>query len=163
LYAGTSSSGIFRSTNGGASWGPLNGGLTNRNVSALATPRSYQPQVFVGIGRLLQGGAGVSELHSAVPAFDTDARADVAIYRPSTGHWFVGRSSDSGLTTVRLGSPGDVPVPGDYDGDGRGDLAVFSTASGVWRILRSSDGGLSTIGFGAPRLGDKPLPADYDG
>jgi hypothetical protein len=48
--------------------------------------------------------------------YDADGAADVAVYRTTTGEWFVRRSSDSALTLVPWGSPvlGDVPVPGRY-------------------------------------------------
>src|SRR5438874_1144866 len=36
LYAGTDSNGVFKSTNGGASWSAVNTGLTAKTVSILA-------------------------------------------------------------------------------------------------------------------------------
>ena len=58
--------------------------------------------------------------------FDGDGKADVTVYRPSTGAWmtlFSGKSPQS--LTTQWGTPGDVPVPGDYDGDGKIDIAVY--------------------------------------
>ena len=96
--------------------------------------------------------------------FDNDGRNDLAVYRPSTGQWFVARSS-AGLLQQTWGAPslGDMPVPEDYDGDGRADIAVFRMASGQWIILNSSNGSATTVSWGAPSLGDTPVPGDYNG
>ncbi|HEY0547159.1 MAG TPA: zinc-dependent metalloprotease family protein [Pyrinomonadaceae bacterium] len=90
--------------------------------------------------------------------YDGDAKTDVAVYRPSSGTWYVLRSSDNAVTAQNWGISTDVPVPGDYDGDGKADYAVFR--SGTWYLLRST-AGATGISFG---LGtDAPVPSDYDG
>ena len=98
---------------------------------------------------------------SVPPSFDDDDRADVAIFRPTTGEWFISRSTDGGLTTAAFGAPGDVPVPGKYDKDAKPDLALFRPATGQWFIWQSSDGFSFAITFG--EQGDRAVPADYDG
>ncbi len=82
---------------------------------------------------------------------------DIAVYRPSSGTWYV--SEGSGYTENRLGGPADIPVSGDFDGDGNTDYAVFN--NGNWTIRRSSDGGLTSRQFGL--AGDIPARGDYDG
>ncbi len=106
-----------------------------------------------------------------VPAdYDGDGRTDVAVWRPAgepaarfwfefEGTWYITRSSDAGVTSLRWGASDDVPVPADYDGDGRADIAIWR--DGAWHIVRSSDGVPVTHGWGAP--GDVPVAADYDG
>jgi hypothetical protein len=96
--------------------------------------------------------------------FDGDGRADVGVYRPSTGEWFIVRSGSGGLL-LGWGAPtlGDVPAPADFDGDGRTDIAVYRRSNGQWFVLRSGDGGLTQLSWGAPALQDVPVPADYDG
>ena len=101
--------------------------------------------------------------------FDGDGRQDRAVYRPSTGEWFI-FGSTSGFQTRVFGSPaasglGDVPVPADFDGDGKTDLAIYRQATGEWFIFGSTSG-FQTRVFGAPAvlgLGDTPVPADFDG
>jgi hypothetical protein len=87
---------------------------------------------------------------------------NIAIYRQSTGEWFI-RRANSTLQQIPWGSPplGDVPVQGDYDADGKTDVAVYRKSTGEWLIRRSSDGGLSIVPWGAPTLGDIPIPGRY--
>ncbi len=91
--------------------------------------------------------------------YDGDGRADFAVFRPSTGAWYILRSSDGLVTSVNFGLGTDKTVQGDYDGDLKTDIAVFR--DGNWYILRSSDNGFVGINWGLDT--DKPVPGDYDG
>ena len=55
----------------------------------------------------------------------------------------------------------------DYDGDGRTDVAVYRPVSGEWFISQSGQSGaVRQLAWGAPSssgLGDRAVPADYDG
>ena len=90
--------------------------------------------------------------------FDNDRKSDVAVFRPSSGSWYLLKSAD-GFAGIGFGVSGDRIVPGDYDGDGRIDVAVFR--EGNWYLLRSSDGSFFATTFG--QSGDIPVAADYDG
>ena len=104
------------------------------------------------------------------PDYDGDGRSDIAVYRPTTGEWFILQSATGTGMLVSWGAPsstglGDVAVPGDYDGDGRTDIAVYRQTTGTWHILYSF-GGSAAIDFGAPAgsgIPDTPVPGDDDG
>lgn len=92
-----------------------------------------------------------------VPAdYDGDNRDDLAVWRPSTGFWYIRRSTNLNLDVFSWGQTGDVPVPGDYDADGKDDPSVFR--NGTWFMVRSTQG-LAQGGWGV--AGDIPIPRKY--
>ena len=94
--------------------------------------------------------------------FDGDGKTDSAVYRPSTGVWFINYSS-TGATAQVLdgGAGGDIIVPADYDGDGKTDVAIFRPSRGLWYVINSSSGSAMSRIWG--QSGDVPVPADFDG
>lgn len=118
------------------------------------------------------------ETDNLVPGdYDGDGRTDIAIHRkliafPETGTWWIFNSLDFSHYAARWASNNigefDTPVPADYDGDGKTDLAYYRRTDvvggpGTFFILPSSTNiGISTT-WGLPSLGDRPVPADYDG
>ena len=106
---------------------------------------------------------------NTVGDFDADGKRDLAIYRQSSGDWFVFGTA-TGFQTRTFGAPaasglGDIPVPRDFDGDGKADLAIYRQSTGEWFIFGSATG-FQTRTFGAPAasgLGDIPVPDDFDG
>jgi alpha-tubulin suppressor-like RCC1 family protein len=100
--------------------------------------------------------------------FEGDLATDVSVYRPSTGQWFVLRSSTlftTGMPVVTFGQEGDVPLMGDFDGDSKRDVAVYRPTTGTWFWLKSSTNNTdySYKGWGVEAQGDVPVPGDFDG
>lgn len=96
---------------------------------------------------------------------DGDGQADLTVYRPGDGNWFI-RQSQGGYANFSIyqwGLAGDLPKPADFDGDGAADLVVYRPSTGEWFIRASSSGYVSfaTYQWGLP--GDTPLPGDFDG
>ncbi|MBA3631302.1 MAG: VCBS repeat-containing protein [Acidobacteria bacterium] len=89
--------------------------------------------------------------------YDGDLKADVSVFRPDNGVWYI-LGSQNGPSGAAFGISTDKPVPADYDGDGKTDIAVYR--SGVWYLQRST-AGFTGVAFGA--AGDIPQPADFDG
>jgi hypothetical protein len=117
--------------------------------AASPTPKLSKELVYAGSKLLAVEDAGAN----APPP------ADLAVWRPSSGVWWV--VGASGPISLQWGLSGDVPVAGDYDGDGKTDFSIFRPSSNTWWIMRSSDGGSHSVMFGTS--GDKTAPADYDG
>jgi hypothetical protein len=105
-----------------------------------------------------------------VPAdYDGDGKTDVAVWRPSSGVWYVLKSSDSFNWASYIGvqwgygASQDVPVPGDVDGDGKADIVVWRPSDGNWYVRLSASGYKSFVVHQWGQAGDVPVPADYDG
>ena len=94
--------------------------------------------------------------------YEGDGITDIAVFRPSTGEWFVLRSSSLTLltlvwggrtdipaqgdydgdctieVTLVWGGGADIPVPADFDGDSKADVAIFRPSTGEWFIRQST-------------------------
>ena len=104
---------------------------------------------------------------------DGDGKADLIVWRASTGTWYWLTSSSGYSYTAGGGiqwgnaSLGDQPVLGDYDGDGLADLALWRASTGTWYWLTSSShysyASAHGIQWGNSGLGDRVVTGDIDG
>ncbi len=130
--------------------------LSRLNPFAALPPTSPTPQLSK---EYLYAGSRLLAVEDANAV--ASPPADLAVWRPSTGTWWVRGGPGSQQAAQGWGTGGDIPVQGDYDGDGKTDFCVFRPSTSQWWIFKSSDGSYYPTTFGSP--GDKPAPADYDG
>jgi len=141
--------GWFGSTlphNSSSTWNPF------AQTTSTPTPQLSKEYIYAGSKLLAVADANAN---AAPPA-------DLAIWRPLTGEWYIyNGESVSELPNAIAGQSGDIPVQGDYDGDGKTDFSYFRPSEGRTYIIRSSDNSAYTVDLGTQ--GDIPVPADYDG
>jgi hypothetical protein len=89
--------------------------------------------------------------------FTGDGRADISVFRPSNGVWYV-LQPDGNFSGTQFGQSGDRVAAADYDGDSKTDYAVYR--DGTWYRQRSM-AGFDVVNWGL--ASDRPVPADYDG
>ncbi len=85
--------------------------------------------------------------------------ADLAVWRPSSGVWYVYNLVTAAWTSYGWGNSSDIPVQGDFDGDGKTDFAIYRPTDNNWWITTSGNSSYYSTAFGAS--GDIPVPADY--
>jgi hypothetical protein len=65
-------------------------------------------------------------------------------------------------TTFSFGTPGDIPLAGDWNGNGISDIGVFRPSSGNWYLDYNPSGVVDTT-FHFGTTGDIPLAGDWNG
>ena len=75
---------------------------------------------------------GISEDKPATGDYDGDGKADIAVFRPSSGVWYWVNSNDNSFHGEQFGIDTDLITPADFDGDGKTDLAVHRLLNCDW-------------------------------
>jgi hypothetical protein len=118
-------------------------------------------------GTITAGGQTftINQAAAALPRrsfdYDGDGKADLSVFRPSAGSWYISQSSNNAFIAVQFGANGDLIAPADFDGDGKTDICVFRPTDGGWYRLNSSNNTFTPAQFGTN--GDLPVPGDFDG
>ena len=131
--------------NAGSTWNPFAAPLPN------PTPQLSKEYIYAGSRMLAVVDANANETPPG----------DLAVWRPSSGVWYVFNLSNSNWTEYTWGNSSDMPVQGDFDGDGTTDFAIYRPTTYDWWVTTSSNNSHFNANFGAS--GDIPVPADYDG
>jgi FG-GAP-like repeat len=124
----------------------------------LAPPPTVTPTPQLSKEYIYAGGKMVSSIDAGAQEVPP---GDIAVFRPSSGVWYILGGPNSAQTSQTWGTSGDMVEQGDYDGDGKTDFAVFRPSTNTWWILRSSDTSYYSVSLGSTN--DIPAPADYDG
>ncbi len=163
IFAGTFGNGIFRSTNGGASWQAINSGLGNLIVNSLSIDPTNTAIVLAGTGRGPLVGEPTAGVYRTTNRGDTwtgvltNASSSELDRVPqnsqivySAGAGPVHRSTNGGITWTRLVPPANDPIRNNsLTGiavsplDSNLVIAGGNTEGGTGQVFRSTNGGAS--------------------
>ena len=133
-------------------------GLT-RGTTYYFVVRAYD--VNYALSDLSNEALGPALGETTVGDFAGNGKADISVFRPSNGTWYIRDAATGATTGFEWGGSGDIPVPGDYDGDNLTDVAIFRPSDGTWYIRYTATGATASFQWGGS--GDIPVPGDYDG
>jgi hypothetical protein len=90
-----------------------------------------------------------------------------AVFDPATATWYIRNSFSGGppsITAFQFGSPGDMPIMGDWTGSGVFGIGVFTPATATFHLRNTASAGPAdfTFAFGPAGIG-VPVAGDWDG
>jgi YVTN family beta-propeller protein len=104
--------------------GSGNGTITFSVAANTGVERSGTITIGGQVFFVSQAAGSISTPRRTLFDFDGDGRADVSVFRPSDGMWYLLNSS-TGFTASQFGVSTDKLAPADFDGDGKTDIAVY--------------------------------------
>ncbi len=87
---------------------------------------------------------------------------DVGLFDPASGRWHL-RFRDGSNTSFFYGTPGDVPLLGDWDCDGIDTVAMYRPTNGFVYLRNTNREGVADHDFFYGLASDVPLAGDWDG
>lgn len=103
--------------------------------------------------------AAVAIILVAAPAAAADS---VGLVDPDTGAWHL-RTPGGDEVTFFFGTPGDMPMMGDWDCDGTDTPGLYRQEDGFAYLRNSNSQGVADIQFIFGNPGDLPIAGDWDG
>jgi photosystem II stability/assembly factor-like uncharacterized protein len=168
-FAGTTGSGVLKTTDGGASWTSANSGLPTNNVLALAidpaTPSTLYAGTDAGVFRSTDGGqswAAASEGLEGAPqvvvnALAIDPGSPAIVYAGTSGGLFKTTNGAASWTSINAGLSGLAArvITVDPTASSTVYIAVDDNVSYVnYGVFKSTDGGISWAKIYATPLGE---------
>lgn len=159
--------------------GPLSGTATQNPATGLVT---YRPAAdFVGVDTFTYNVTDIEGKTTNSVTVNVTVNADPSsapqavtplvpfatpgIYRPQTGTFFLRGSQTSGapdVATFNFGTPGSVPIVGDWNGDGVDTIGVYDQQTSNFFLDNTFGGGsVTALNFGTP--GSIPFAGDWNG
>jgi Bacterial Ig domain len=123
--------------------------------------RTLAVKVYDAVGNSAMHRVNVRVDLSRRGDFVGDHKADITVFRPSNGTWYLLNPAIGPPLHYPWGQPGDIPVPGDYLGDGKLEPAVFRPSNSTWYIRDLATGETRVQQWGL--AGDIPVVGDYLG
>ncbi|MBT8203244.1 MAG: hypothetical protein KJO87_08065, partial [Acidimicrobiia bacterium] len=110
---------------------------------------------------LLAGSiAMVVGMGNAAPG--ADAVSHLMMFDAATGQWFM-NTPEGSIHSFYYGTPGDVPLLGDWDCDGTETVGAYRPTTGFVYVRDTNDFGVADHEFYFGVAGDVPVAGDWDG
>jgi parallel beta-helix repeat protein len=113
-------------------------------------------------GVLLAIGVFALVLTTGAAAPGVEAASHLLMFDGTTGQWFM-INAEGSVDSFYFGTPGDVPLLGDWDCDGEDTVGAYRPDTGLVYVRNSNDAGIADTAFFFGAASDLPLAGDWDG